>query len=230
MVILITGTRKGIGNAIANHYLELGHIVIGCSRKDSEFQHQNYRHHSIDISDEKAVCSMIHTTVNEFGKIDALINNAGVASMNHLLLTPQKTVEQVMGTNFFGTFFVLRETAKQMIRNKYGRIVNFTTVAVPLSLEGEAVYAASKAAVESLTRVASRELSPYGITVNAVGPTPVQTDLIKLVPKEKINKLIESQAIHQMGTAEDVINVVDFFLSEKSSFVTGQIIYLGGIN
>ncbi len=173
---------------------------------------------------------MIHATVNEFGKIDALINNAGIASMNHLLLTPGKTAQQIMGTNFLGTFFVMRETAKQMIRKKHGRIVNFTTVAVPLALKGEAIYAASKAAVESLTKIAARELSPHGITVNAIGPTPVETDLIRLIPKEKINELIETQAINRIGTTGDIINVIDFFLSEKSSFITGQVIYLGGIN
>jgi 3-oxoacyl-[acyl-carrier protein] reductase len=110
-----------------------------------------------------------------------------------------------------------------------GRIVNFTTVAVPLALEGEAAYVASKAAVESLTRVLARELGPFGIRVNAVGPTPVETDLIRAVPKEKIDALLARQVLPRMGTPEDVARVVDFFLSPASDFVTGQVIYLGGV-
>ena len=102
-------------------------------------------------------------------------------------------------------------------------------MAVPLKLEGEAAYAASKAAVQSLTEVMARELASLGITVNAVGPTPIQTDLIKDVPSDKIESLVERQAIARLGTVEDVANVVDFFLRPESDFVTGQIVFLGGV-
>jgi 3-oxoacyl-[acyl-carrier protein] reductase len=101
-----------------------------------------------------------------------LVNNAGIAAMNHLLLTPLSTVQRIFATNVFGTFVAMRECAKVMMAKRYGRIVNFATVATPLNLEGEATYAASKAAVESFTRVAARELAPFNITVNAVGPDP----------------------------------------------------------
>jgi 3-oxoacyl-[acyl-carrier protein] reductase len=101
---------------------------------------------------------------------------------------------------------------------------------VALDLEGEALYASSKAAVETLTRVAARELGDFGITVNAVGPTPVKTDLIRHVPPDKIKALLSRQAIKRFGEMEDVARVVDFFLDEQNDFITGQIIYLGGIN
>ncbi len=110
-----------------------------------------------------------------------------------------------------------------------GRIVNFTTVAVPLHLAGEAAYAATKAAVEELTRVLARELGEFGVTVNAIGPTPIDTDLIRNIPKDKIDRLLEQQAIHRMGTFADVTNVIDFFLRPESAFITGQTIYLGGV-
>ena len=116
-----------------------------------------------------------------------------------------------------------------MRKRKSGRIVNLASVAVPLKLEGEAVYAASKAAVLTFTQVAAKELASFGITVNAVGPTPIQTDLIKAVPPEKIEKLISLQAIPRPGKLEDVSNVIDFFIQPESNFITGQVIFLGGV-
>ena len=124
----------------------------------------------------------------------------------------------------------MRECAKQMSRNKYGRIINFSSVATPLNLEGEAIYAASKAAIESLTRTSAKELGPYGITVNAIGPTPIDTDLIRMVPKEAIDALIARQGIQRLGTVDDIINCVDFFLRKESAFISGQTIYLGGVS
>jgi 3-oxoacyl-[acyl-carrier protein] reductase len=116
-----------------------------------------------------------------------------------------------------------------MKKNKFGRIINFSSVAVPLNLEGESIYSASKSAVEQLTKVMSREVSEYGITINAIAPTPIETDLIKAVPKVKIEKLLQRQAIKRLGNFKDVSNVIEFFISENSSFITGQVIYLGGI-
>ena len=117
-----------------------------------------------------------------------------------------------------------------MMKQKFGRIVNYTTVAKPLRLEGEAIYAASKAAIENFTQTIAKEVASYGITVNAIGPTPIQTDLIKAIPKEKIAELLNKQAIKRFGTFEDIINAIEFFCDEKSDFITGQIIYLGGVN
>jgi 3-oxoacyl-[acyl-carrier protein] reductase len=149
--------------------------------------------------------------------------------MNHSLLTPVDTVRRVLDTNLTGAFLFAREAAKIMQKARYGRIVNFSTVAVALNLEGEAAYVASKAAVEALSRVMARELAPYRITVNAVGPVPIATDLIRAVPRDKIDNLVARQAIRRLGTFEDVVNVVDFFLRRESEFVTGQVIYLGGV-
>ena len=117
-----------------------------------------------------------------------------------------------------------------MMKQKYGRIINFTSVASALRLEGEAVYAASKAAIENFTQTISKEVAAYDITVNAIGPTPVETDLIKTIPKNKIRDLLDKQAIKRFGTFEDIKNVIDFFIDDKSGFITGQIIYLGGIH
>ena len=227
--IVITGSRKGLGKALAEHYLAQGHTVIGCSRQEGSIEHERYHHFELDVTDEKAVVSMVRSVRKQFRTVDVLVNNAGMAAMNHFLTTPLSSAEKVMATNVFGTFLFSREIAKLMMKQKSGSIVNYSTVAVPLDLEGEAIYAASKAAVESLTKISAKELSPYGIRVNAVGPTPVPTDLIKAVPKQKIEELIESQAIKRLGKEDDVINVVDFFISPRSEFITGQVIYLGGV-
>ncbi len=228
-VMLITGTRKGIGRHLVDYYQSRGWQVVGCSRGEMEDAPQGYRHFCLDVADERAVAGMVRTASREFGRIDCLINNAGIASMNHVLLTPLSTLQNVFGTNVFGTFNFCREAAKVMLRAKQGRIINFATVATPLRLEGEAAYAASKAAVESLTQIMARELSSYGITVNAVGPTPIETDLIRGVPGDKMASLIERQAVKRMGTFDDVTNVLDFFLRDESDFITGQVLYLGGV-
>ncbi len=228
--LIITGTRKGLGRALAEHFLAKGWSVAGCSRRATDLSHPAYRHFQIDVADEPAVAAMVRAVAKEFGGIDALINNAGIASMNPLALTPGSTVRGVMETNVLGSFLFLRECAKRMMRAKSGRIVNLSTVAVPLSLEGECAYVASKAAVEAVTRVAAREFGAYGITVNALGPTPVDTDLIRFVPKAKIDALVARQAIPRLGTPADVINAVEFFLRPESSFITGQVVYLGGIS
>ena len=230
-VMLITGTRKGIGRFLTDRYLAQGYVVAGCSRQPFDGPTPgNYHHYCVDVANEKEVVDMVRDVARDLGTPAVLINNAGIAAMNHLLLTPLSAVEAIFRTNVFGTFVALREVAKLMSTAKYGRIVNFATVATPLDLEGEAGYAASKAAVESLTRVAARELAAFNITVNAVGPTPVMTDLIRTVPKQKMDSLIARQAIRRMGEPRDVAQVIDFLISPESDFVTGQIIYLGGIS
>lgn len=228
-VFIISGSSRGIGKALSEHYLGCGDIVVGCARSTSDIAHKNYRHFILDINDEKAVVAMVRAAKKEFGKIDICLNNVGMASMNHILTTSYESAKRLVDVNFLGTFLLSREAAKAMISTKSGVIINFSSVAVPLCLEGEAIYAASKAACESLTKTMAKELASYSIRVNAIALAPVQTDLIKAVPKDKINALLEHQAIKRFGEFEDIINVIDFFISQKSDFITGQIITLGGV-
>ena len=231
MFILITGSRKGIGKFISEKFLSRGHTVIGCSRGNSEINHKNYDHFICDVTEESSVVKMVRDIGKKYGRIDALINNAGIASMNHILSTPTSTLKKILHTNVIGSILLSREVSKLMIRKKTkGRIINFTTVASALSLEGEAIYASSKAAVQKFTQIAAKEFAPFGITVNCIGPNPIKTDLIKAVPNDKIRTLLQSQAIKRLGNENDVLNIVDFLISQSSNFITAQTIYLGGVH
>jgi len=227
-VTLITGSRKGIGRFLVEHYVGQGHRVVGCSRGPMEETIPGYEHFCMDVSDEAAVKAMIAAVGEKYGRLDHVINNAGIAATGHILLTPLETILRVYKTNVIGSLLFCREGAKLMKRRRFGRIVNFSTVAVPLKLPGEAIYASSKAAITSLTQILASEFAPFGITVNTVGPTPVPTDLIGAMPADKVQKIIDRQPVQRPGTFADIANVIDFYLRPESSFVTGQVIYLGG--
>lgn len=228
-VMLITGTRKGIGRYLAEYYAQKGYIVEGCSRSNPEWEAENYTHHNVDIVDEVGVKKMITNIAKRHGRLDIVINNAAIASMNHVLLTPAATANRMLEVNVTGTMIVCRDAAKVMMRNRYGRIINFTTIVAPIALAGEAIYAASKSAVVTLTRILAFELGQWGITCNSFGATPIMTDMIRGVPKEKIDEVVNGLAIKRLGTYDDCANVCDFFISPTSDNITGQVIYLGGV-
>ncbi len=228
-VMLITGARKGIGRYLVEYYIEKGYVIYGCSREPADYSYPDYHHYCLDVADEPKVRQMFTELLKNTGRLDILINNAGIASMNHAILTPVATVQKILSTNVIGSFLFAREAAKVMMKRKTGRIINFATVATPMKLAGEAIYASSKAAIVTLTQILAREFADYNITVNAVGPTPVLTDLIRSVPQDKMDALLRQQAIHRFGNFPDISNVIDFFIRPESDFVTGQVLYLGGV-
>ena len=228
-VALVTGASRGIGRALAEHLLARRYEVVGCSRGKADWIADRYLHLRADVSDESDVKSLCREIKRRHGRLDVVINSAAVASMNHLLLTPAASVETMLRVNVTGTFLVSREAAKLMQKRSHGRIVNISSIAVPMHLPGQAGYVASKSAVEGLSKVMARELAEYGITVNVIGPSPIDTDMIRGLPKDKVEKLVGKMPVRRMGTRADIANVLDFFLRPESGAVTGQVVYLGGI-
>jgi 3-oxoacyl-[acyl-carrier protein] reductase len=222
---LITGTSQGLGLALAERLLADGWTVQGFARSPQTLTHPNFTAHTVDITDEAAVRVAV-ATVASAGQIDLLINNAGAASMNALLLTPAAVAERLMRVNYLGTFYCLQAVGKVMVRQRAGRIVNVTTAAVPLSLEGEAAYVASKAAVEALTKVAAKELGHSGVIVSAVGFGPIDTALTRAVPKAALAKI--NDAIGRLqGTTMN--QAVDYFVGHLSApdLKSGSVEYFG---
>ncbi len=226
--ILITGASKGIGAEIVFHYLSLGHTIISISR-NSSVVHENHIQYVADITKEAEVMNVISDLKAKRTKIDVLINNAGIASMNFMISTPLSTVMEVFNTNVFGLFLLTREVSKMMISKNYGRIINFSSVSVPMHLEWQSVYASSKAAVEEFTRIIAKELAPFNITANILGPNPYETDLIKKIPDVNLSSVIQQQAIKRKGEINDIIHCIDFFINERSQCITGQTIYINGV-
>ncbi len=222
---LITGTSQGLGRALAERLLADGWIVHGFARGAQMLAHANFRPYAVDVTDEAAVRAAV-ATIAEGGRIDLLVNNAGAASMNALLLTPGSVAERLMRVNYLGTFHCLQAVGKIMVRQRAGRIINVTTVAVPLSLEGEAAYVASKAAVEALTKVAAKELTPSGVIVSAVGFGPIDTALTRAVPKPALAK-IDAAIGRPAGTTMD--QAADFLFAHMRTAEAGRVEYLGQI-
>jgi len=228
--ILITGSSRGLGKELAEHFLSNGDIVYGCARSESQIDNQNYHHYQLDISIPQEVTDFFFKLRKDTKVLDAVINNAGIASMNAFALTPIESFKRIFDINVQGTFLFCQKAFSLLKRSKNARIINMTTVAVPLQLEGEATYAASKSAVETLTHIIAKEYGHFGITCNAIGPSPIDTALIQGVPKEKIAKLVKQQSVKKMATPADIINLAEFYLRPESKMISGQIVYLGGIS
>jgi 3-oxoacyl-[acyl-carrier protein] reductase len=226
--ILITGGSKGIGLQITDHYLSLGHELITVSRTAIK-EKEKLTQYLADITNEEEVMAVIRDLKLKKRKIDILINNAGIASMNFMVSTPFSKATEIMNTNFLGSFLMTREISKMMIRNNYGRIINFSSVSVPMHLEWQSLYASSKAAIEEFTKIIAKELAPFNITANILGPNPIDTGLIKNIPEKNLDSVIQQQALKSKGEIVDLLHCLDFLMDEKSRAITGQTIYLNGV-
>lgn len=225
---IVTGTSRGLGRALAERLLAEGWTVHGFSREPDGWARPGFVAHAVDVGDPAAVRAAVAAVTADGATIDLLVNNAGIAAMNALLLTPPEVAAELTRVNYLGTFHCLQAAGKAMVRARRGRILNVTTVAVPLALEGEAAYVASKAAVEALTRVAARELGPHGVLVAAVGLGPVDTRLTRGVGAESLARL-NARIGRPAGTT--VAEAADFLFRQAvdPGLVGGSIHYLAAL-
>lgn len=229
-VIVITGTSRGLGRSLAEHYLAKGYKVAGCSRGEGTICNPGYFHTTCDIGQEREVCSWIRKVRSQYGGIDALICSAGlVRSALFLSVTPGTVMESFLKTNIAGVFYVMREVSKLMVAKGYGRIIAISSTMAALHEEGTAVYSATKSAVTEMTKVLAKELAPRGITCNVVAPGMMWTDSSKDLAKSEEWKdyMLKKQVISRVLNNDEICHVTDFFISPLSGAVTGQVIYLG---
>lgn len=233
--VIITGASRGVGLMLTNYFLNNGAIVIGISKgSNREVNSKNYHHFSIDLSDHQAITNTFRYKIRRITKdIDILINNAAVMTSQHAMIMPAQNAIAMINVNLLGAFFVTREAAKLMRGGKYSRIINIGSMASKLEPIGDSIYAASKSALITISNTFAKELSALNVTCNTLCITAIDTDMLRShndTAKIKIKKIIDSLTIPRMATEEDIINVIDFFSLESSSYITAQTIYLGGIN
>ncbi len=228
--MLITGTRNSIGKYLAQYYVEKGFLVVGCSRGNIDYKLKNYHHFCLNLTDEPLVKKMFSEIRKKYGRLDVLINNAGISSKNHVLLTPLTEVNDVLNTNFVGTYLFCREAVKLMKRKKFGRIINISSVHVPLALVGTSIYGASKAAVEQFSKVLAKETFDFGVTVNSLSLSVVKNTGMENALTDKLKNEILNQTISKVQLSfHDVTNAINFFISEESEKLTNQVLCLGGV-
>lgn len=228
--LIISGASRGIGKSISEYFLETGYDIIGVSRGPASLEHGNYRHYSVDIRSYSDIRGLFREIRDRSSEIFGLINNAGVITSMNSLIVPEASVEEMIDVNFKGAFFMTREAAKIMAKNKIGRIVNISSMAAGLKPHGDSVYAATKAVLPVIGTVLTKEYYQLGITCNTLGITHVETQLSRKVDQKALGKVIENLPMPRSATITDITNVLEFFLDEKSSYISGQTIQLGGVD
>lgn len=236
-VAVITGAANGIGKATALRFAEEGaSVVIWDVQKEkglellSILQKMNCpsAFFEVDISNAEMVKKTAAEAKNEFGKIDILINNAGILRDATLLKMTERQFDQVIDINLKGVFNCTQAIAPYMIENRYGRIVQASSIVGLYGNFGQTNYVASKAGVIGMTKVWARELGPKGITVNAIAPGFIATDMVESIPEELIKMMKEKIPLKRMGTPEDVANLNLFLASDEASYLNGTVISIDG--
>lgn len=237
MVALVTGASRGIGRACAIKLAEVGYdVAVNYNSNEAkaaevvaEIEKLGRRAAAFkaDTADLKAVQGMFREVQKEFGGIDVLVNNAGVVDDAFLLMINEDSLSRSLDINIKGYFHCAQQAALKMIK-KGGKIINVSSVSSILAVEGQGVYAATKGAVNSMTATLAKELAPRGITVNAVAPGFIETEMIDAIPEDKKEAYIKQIPMGHFGTARDVAEVVASLCSPAFDYVTGQVVVLDG--
>lgn len=237
-VVLVTGASRGIGKAIAllaaeNH----AHVIVNYNKNEKgaselvDLMHGKGFSASMikaDVSSEDEVKDMFSSIKEKHSRIDVLVNNAGLMRNSLLALTSTELFDHTIDVNLKGTFLCTRHASNMMRKQRYGRIINISSIVGLQGYEGQTVYSASKAAVIGFTRSAAKELGRYGITVNAIAPGLIETDLIKDMKPEVKDKMLSNISLGRIGTPEDIAKVVLFLSSDLANYVSGAVIAVDG--
>jgi 3-oxoacyl-[acyl-carrier protein] reductase len=229
-VVLVTGARRGVGALIARHFVENGAQVVGFSRHEDTLVLPGYLTVQVDVADPDSVARGFKVVRERFGRVDIAVNSAAVLTAQYAMLLHPRAVRSMLDTNVFGTFLVSREAAKLMRKRRWGRIIHVSSMAARLEPIGDSVYAASKVAVSTLANVLAKELAPLNVTCNTLGITAFESDMLAQLPRDKIDAVVADLPLARLATPDDILNVIDFFASERSSYVTAQTVYLGGVH
>lgn len=238
MVALVTGASRGIGKACALKLAEDGYdIAVNYNSNEAKAAEvvaeieklgRKAAAFKADTADLKAVQGMFRDIQKEFGQLDVLVNNAGVVDDAYLLMINEESLSRSLDINIKGYFHCAQQAALKMMSKKHGKIINISSVSSILAVEGQGVYSATKGAVNSMTATLAKELAPRGITVNAVAPGFIETEMMDAIPEDKKEAYIKAIPLGHFGKAEDVANVVSSMCSAAFDYVTGQVIVLDG--
>lgn len=237
-IVLVTGAGRGIGASIAKRFASEGaEVIVNYSGNDEAAQKtvdeitatggqaQKYK---CSVNDSESVKVMIDEIIKEFGRIDILVNNAGITKDGLMLRMTDEDFDRVIDVNLKGTFNCTKYVSKYMLKQKSGKIINISSVVGLSGNAGQVNYSASKAGIIGITKSAAKELSSRGITVNAVAPGYVDTDMTKVLSDNIRNEILKNIQLQRMGNVEDISNCVAFLASEDASYITGQVISVDG--
>jgi 3-oxoacyl-[acyl-carrier protein] reductase len=237
-VALVTGGSRGIGQAIALELARAGAAVAFSyrthqagadeTRKSIEEAGSEPLVLQCDVADLGAVDGMIKAVLDRFGRLDIVVNNAGVTRDQLLVRMSPEDFDAVIAANLRGTWNVCRASVRPMLRQRSGRIVNLSSVVVTMGNPGQTNYAASKGGIEALTRSLAREIGSRGITVNAIAPGFIETDMTRDLSEPVIQAMRERIPLARLGSVQDVARAVRFLVSEEAAYITGQVIHVSG--
>jgi 3-oxoacyl-[acyl-carrier protein] reductase len=236
-VALISGASRGIGQAIARELGRRGATVIGTATtetgaetigRDLQTADCQGRGLRLDVTDPGSVATVVETVTQEFGNPTILVNNAGIARDNILLRLKEEEWNSVLDTDLSSVYRLSRAVLRGMLKTRYGRIVSITSVIGATGNTGQTNYAAAKAGIIGFTKSLAREVGSRGITVNAVAPGFIDTEMTQALPEAQRSALLQNIPLHRLGNVQDVANAVAFLVSEEAAYITGETLHVNG--